>query len=519
LDEQSAAADAARLGGQTLIVFGGNLFTLVAGLPFQIYLARTLGAEQLGSYGLAEAAVTTLGGLSALGVAPTVVRFIPQHLIRGEHAHVHALMLWSTLLLLGVGGALALLIRAFVEPFLAWREINPGVAPLVSVLALTAPIGILTFLYQQILRGFQEILVMILATSVFSLALKIALTLLLLNAEWGVQGYALAVVVSGAATLGILAIAAWRLALRLPREDMAESPPFRRWTRFGLLMYTNVLVGSVVQYLDRFIVGTLLGPASVAVLMVTKQLVQLPMVLNQGFLTVVSPMFAAATAVGDVGRRQTQYHLMNDWVVRLALPLVLFIVVFSGPMLDLYGREFQQNGVPLLLLGLLATTANFGCGPLGNLLTMSGEELALLRFSVLSTILMIAGYFALIPAFGLVGVALSQLAVALFLNGITLRLANRRLGFRWWNPRYRKWIAPNCLALATYLTFRVAMGSDAGRLLETALALSLALAAGYGLAVLAAIGLGLSPDDRAVVEAVISRVSLLHRSLTARAGK
>lgn len=503
--------DAGQLGGQTLIVFGGNLFTLLLGFPFQIYLARTLGAEQLGHYGLVEAAIVTISGLLTLGIAPTAVRFIPEHLARGEYGDVRRLMLGATLILMTVGAAVALLIRALAEPFIQWWEIAPSVAPLVSLMALTAPIGMLTFLYQQILRGFHEILVLILTTSVLALTLKIAVTVWLLGEGWGVEGYAVAVVASGCATLSLLALAAWRLALHLPRSDRHSPAPTHRWIRYAAVMYASALFGGVTQHFDRFLVGALLGPASVAILMIVKQLQQLPTLFHQAFLLVVAPMFAAATAAHDIARHQVLFHMTTDWVMRLALPMLLFLAVFAGPMLGLYGEEFRDAGVWLLLVGLAASVISFGSGPTGNLLLMSGEEAVLLRYSVLSTAINLSGYFALIPIFGLIGVGFAQLAATLFLNGVALVIVRRRLGVVWASRRYRAWIAPGLLALSLLLAIRTVADPTAGDETSTAVTLGVALLGAYAISFVAGLVSGLHDDDRAVLAAITGRIGLAPR--------
>ena len=46
------ATIAGRVGVPTIYLLLGNLFTLVVGLPLQIYIARVLGAVGIGIYGL-----------------------------------------------------------------------------------------------------------------------------------------------------------------------------------------------------------------------------------------------------------------------------------------------------------------------------------------------------------------------------------------------------------------------------------------------------------------------------------
>jgi O-antigen/teichoic acid export membrane protein len=174
--------------GQTIVVFAGNLFTLVAGLPFQIYVARVLGLNQLGHFGLAEAAIVTLSGFVGFGIAQTAVRFIPEYLAKGEHEQIRILALLATLALTVIGVALASCVISLSAPVMASFGIEPAEAKLMNVMALTAPIGLLTFLYQQILRGFQEIIIMIVSTSFVALMVKIVLAVIFFQVGWGGAG-------------------------------------------------------------------------------------------------------------------------------------------------------------------------------------------------------------------------------------------------------------------------------------------------------------------------------------------
>ena len=66
-----------RLGGQAAFFFVGNVFTLLVGLPLQVYVARILGAGGLGVFSLIEGVVGIVAGFLAFGLAPTLVKFIP----------------------------------------------------------------------------------------------------------------------------------------------------------------------------------------------------------------------------------------------------------------------------------------------------------------------------------------------------------------------------------------------------------------------------------------------------------
>ncbi len=488
-----------------MVVLAGNVFTLVAGLPFQIYVARVLGVNQLGVFGLVEAVVVTLSGFVGFGIAQTAVRFIPEYLAKGEHEHIRKLALLATLALTVSGVALASCIVLLSQPVMAWSGIEPAEAKLVDVMALTAPIGLLTFLYQQILRGFQKIIIMIVGTSFVALMVKIVVAVMLFRAGWGVQGYAWAVVGGGVAALAFMIAATMRLIFRLDRPATAIPAPLGCWARYASISYATGQASNIIVHFDRFLLGATIGTEAVATLMVVRQLQQLPTTFHQTFLAVVAPMFAAANGTDAAPRRQALYHLTTDWVMRLALPLILFLAVFGGSLLRLYGEEFRVHGTLLLLLCLAAVSITIASGPTGSLMSMSGLEAPLLRISMLSSGLLVTLYSLAIPLVGLPGVGVSLIASTLFVNLSALMVMRRRLVLQWWSARYATCLVSSGLALAAMLALRAALGWDGD---VSAVRLGIGLAAAYGSFVVGILLQGMSDDDRAVFDALMTRLGL-----------
>ena len=101
---QQGRNPASQLGGQAAFFFLGNVFTLLVGLPLQIYVARMLGTGGLGVFSLIEGGVSLTAGLVSFGLAPTLVKFIPFHLERREFACIRRLIVEGASLLLISGG-------------------------------------------------------------------------------------------------------------------------------------------------------------------------------------------------------------------------------------------------------------------------------------------------------------------------------------------------------------------------------------------------------------------------------
>ena len=145
---------AKKVAGQSAWFLVGNVYTLIVGFTFQIYLARQIGAEGLGVFGLLQAGVTAASGLLGLGIAQVMVRFIPEHVRKQEYAELHALVKGGFALLAGMG-LLGVAVVYSGLPLLVshWPELG-GRESEVLAGAIMLPLGLLLHASTQALRGF-----------------------------------------------------------------------------------------------------------------------------------------------------------------------------------------------------------------------------------------------------------------------------------------------------------------------------------------------------------------------------
>lgn len=490
---------AGRVGGQALTVLAGNIFTLVIGLPLQIFVSRHLGTGGLGAYSLLEGIASTIASLLGLGLAATALRFIPQYLEEGDFRAIRRLVLRGALVL-GTVGALGYAAYAFSLLSFA-REIHIRVEPAVVLLmGALIPLSLLTYFTQQSLRGFQKIGTLIVGSSFIQLAIKAAATVVFFSLGARLVGYAAATVMATAVALLWLAAGVFgnvsRAAMR-PQQGESEA----RWRRFALISYGSSLISLPSSYLDRFLLAYFAGIGPVGVLAVAKQLQQLPAVLYRMLLSVAAPMFAGAHARDARAEREHLYVLTTDWTMKSALPLIVFLFVFARPVLALFGPQFAQSGALPVQILIVSQLFSLGTGPNGNMAMMSGLERETFRIDVATLIGTAVLLCLLVPAFGLMGAAVSLLASSLVHNSWTLYLVRARLGVRWWHSRYLGWLAPTVTVAAVAIALT--------RLIHvwTAPRLALALLAFYAIALAITLARGLHDDDRMLIALVGRRLA------------
>lgn len=495
---------ASRLAGQSGLVMLGNLFTLLVGIPFQIYLARTLGTEQFGAFGLLETIAQTAVSLFAFGFGITLVRFIPQQIIHGQNQHIRALLTTVYLVTLVAGASAALLVMFGSHYLTDWMPELHAYTHLFPIVGAITFLSMLTGLSQQALRAFHDIRYMVLVSSFLQLTLKIVIAIVLLWWGWGLMGYLVAVVVSvGIAMAGMV----WGLRghiQRLGRTQEEVLPATRKiWWAYSRTMYANTLLGIAGAPIERFLLAGMINLASVGILMAVRQLQSLPQVLLQVIILVIAPMFVAAKARNDMDEVKHLYHIATDWVCRLGFPLLVFLLVFGDKVLGLYGETFADMGYWPLRIFVIGQFVNLLTGPVGNMLNMLGHENKLFRLIIISSAMSYLCLLVFVPIFGLTGIALGSALSMIYLNFVALRLMNKELGIAWWSARYKRLLAPLMFSLI------LALFANAMSVVQGAWALIMALAAIYGAFILIYVMRGLSREDKEIYSMLRSRLGLV----------
>ncbi len=499
-DNAARTAVAQRLGGQALYVFAGNVFTLLVGLPLQVYVSRTLGSGGLGTFSLLEGIAGTIAGILGLGLAPTAVRFIPQYLGEGDFSSIRRLISWGALALLGLGasGYVVFLAFCFLTPSTSALRSTPAA---VFFMGAMIPLGLLTYFAQQSLRGFQEIRYLIAGSSFLQLTVKASVTivLFLLGAKLG--GYAFATSLAALAALIWMGVGL-RRKLDSMRHLVQQGRSVGAWKRYAAISFVTSLISLPSAYLDRFLLAAFASTGAVGVLVVARQLQQLPAVLYQMLLSVAAPMFAGAHARGARDEQEHLYTLITDWAVKAALPLIVFLALFARPVLSLFGPQFAEVGALPLQIMLAAQLFNLASGPNGNVAIMCGLEREALRVDTVMLLATALLLLALVPAYGLLGVALSILANSILHNVWTLLIVRTKLHIHWWDRRYLSWIAPaTAICVVGFLAARAVPS-------WTVPALVLGLVAMYGVFAGLSLLQGLHSDDRDLIAHIARHLAL-----------
>ncbi len=431
LAEEAAGPGVATTGATVL---GGSAWSLAGRIVPQAYVlvvsvaaARFLGPDGLGRQSFIAFVEISVLSLLAQGFSIAMARFVGDSLGRGRPDALRGLIRWGVRLqaVVALFGAAALVLVAAAggEPTAAW--VLAGVA---------CGLGILHTLPIALLIGMQRWRRASIAGLVNGCVGTIAVVFVL-AAGWGVTGMFAVEAAVGLANLVWTALLA-RRALREISPGVDSARDMRRpllgyatAATYGIVLTLIVWRRSEFFLLERFSTDAEIALYSVAFALVAA-LIQFP----DAIAGAAFPAFATLSGAGEHERIRIGFGRGTRLVLLAALPLTAAALALGPPLVRLlYGTGFEGTA-PVLAILILPL-------PLIAVLQLSKSLLAalgLLRYQLtaetIAAGLTIGLGLALIPPYGAVGAAISNVSAQGFAAAAILLRTRRRIGRVDWGP-------------------------------------------------------------------------------------
>lgn len=389
----------------SILTYGIAGFVAVASILSTLLLARLSGAEVIGQYALAMSTAHLLASFAVLGLDRIIIREVAGDLRIGEVANARRVTrhLALAVALVSIAVAMAYLAFLLLTPFNIWINGDWLAMGLVTASILVWPMQRLGYSALRAM-GFQLKGQMIGAfPTVFFLG---AVTLALL-----LQYHVSAPVAAGMMVFGQLlaCLIAWSLVRpimrRWPRTDVPIDPLL---LRAGFPMMGSLFLQI---FSDWIILAAVSADASAAEAGAFRVAIQIVTIV----LTLISTteLFIAARLAGDfrAGRPDLawkRHRRASILMVAIAMPLVAIMILFPAQLLRVaFGPEFVIAAPALAIMagGQFVVALR---GPIGAMLSMSGNEPAQLKLTVAGFVLLLVLAYILIPIYGLTGAAMAQ---------------------------------------------------------------------------------------------------------------
>ena len=329
----------------------GQILPMVVGIVTIPVIIRSMGVDRFGVLSLAWVVVGYFS-LFDLGIGRALTKLVADKLGTNEERSI-APLAWTSLLLMLVFGAGGAVVTMFVSPLLVHRLLKIPQALQNEtlhgfyLLAVSIPIVTLTAGLRGILEALQRFRLVNLIKIPMSI-LSFVTPLLVFPFSRGLVPV-IAVLVVGR-FIGCLAHV-WACSAALPMlrsEGSFDGSFIAPLVRFGSWMTVNNLLGPLLAYIDRFLVGALLSVTAVAYYTTPVDLVLRLIVIPLAVVGVLFPAFAM-TLSHDPMRSAMLLVRGLKYVFLILFPVVLAIVTFAPEGLRLWlGPTFSEQGASVL---------------------------------------------------------------------------------------------------------------------------------------------------------------------------
>jgi len=439
------------------VVFFGKLFRSFVQYIFLIVISRLLGVESFGLYMLGFTIISFSEVVGRLGLDNAAIRYVSMHNGAGEGGLVKAVI--SRAIQYALLFSLLIMVCLYLSANLLAVQVfgKPDLEIVIQVMSVSIPFLTVMTVALAATQGFKRMKYSAYCQSIFfPLAnLSLAIVFYLLGSRlFGVMlAWVLSSVMSLVLSLYYLKIVTSGIKPQTPDAGNADAdgtPP--RLT--GLLSYSSpllliVLLTTLLTWVDILMLGYFRTSGEVGIYSAATKTAMLTGLILISVNTIFSPMIADLYNKKETQRLESMFKFSASWIYILSMPFFLLFVLFAREIMTVFGAEFIAGWSVLVIISF-AYYINASTGSVGNMLIMSGHQKLMMYNSIAVFIFNIITNYLLIPAYGMIGAAITSCLSIIAYN--ILMLAE----VYWWlemHPYNVRFVKASIYGVVAFLVF------------------------------------------------------------------
>jgi len=408
-------------------LLGNGIPMLVAIVAIPI-LIEGLGLERFGMLTLAWMVVGYFS-LFDLGLGRALSKLVAENLGRGEDNELPSLI-WTGMSLMMALGFLAAVFLAILSPWLVSSLLNiplklqPETLIAFYLLAASIPIVTITTGLRGILEAHQRF--------DYVNLVRVPLGMLTFLGPVAVLSFSNSLVpIVAILVIGRLLPLCVYVVLCLKVEPILQSSfsisrtMARRLIAFGGWITVSNIVGPLMTYMDRFLIGAVATLTAVSYYATPYEIIMKLGIITGAIMGVMFPAFATLLAQ-DAARAGNLFHRTLKSIFLIIFPVVFIIVVFAHEGLTLWlGSEFAENSTIVLQLLAIGVFINSHAHVPYGLLQAAGRADITAKLHLIELPFYLLILWWLVNAYGIVGAAIAWV-MRVALDGLFLFVVVRR---------------------------------------------------------------------------------------------
>lgn len=413
-----------RIGQTSVIYFTMRTISSVIGFIATIYFSRLLGAGPLGVYYLALGVVSWVGVIGKVGIGSAVTKRVSEGTEREEYALAGVLLMMGGFLILTIG---LLLARASVNAYIGY----PATKYIISILFATfcwSTVG-------SILKGLQLVHTVGLLTPL-KIGGRSIIQIGVVTASFGLAGLFV-----GHALGFVLVVLAGGVVIthRFNEISLPEERHFRELLDYAKYSWLGGLESRMFSYTDVVILGFYVSSQLIGIYSIAWNIAMFLILFSGSISTTVIPEISELSAQNDIQEIASLIEDVSSYAGLIMIPGVIGSLVLGEQILRIYGSEFTQGRVILVLLVFAALVRAYQKQFLSTLNAVDRPDLAF-RVNLVFVLANLCLNIAAIHFYGWTGAAVATVlstVLSLFISYqllseiLTFVIPYRDIGLQW----------------------------------------------------------------------------------------
>lgn len=358
-----------KLSKERARVFSGTLYNYLTLLLLvlltainTIVIANNIGNGLYGSFSIGTTLLDLLTGISYVGMSISLIRFVPDFLVRKKFGYVKTAVSTASIVILLATGVLSV-ISFFAAPYIANNVFhNYWLTPVLQLLVLTFPLLSVNIIFGAILAAFQRFGISM-VMRVVDISVYFLFAFIFLGLGLSIVGviYAFAI---GYAFSGLFGFAFSLKEIRKRAKidkgfKIFDSHLFREMFSFGKWDYGMSFINLGFTRFNELLIGVFLTIATLGVYAIGQTFASILGYIGSALATTLNPYLSELTAINMKKRVVNLMKTSTGYSLILSLLFSAPLIVFSYQIFDAFFSRIsfwlwtQRKFLLLVLLCLI----------------------------------------------------------------------------------------------------------------------------------------------------------------------
>jgi O-antigen/teichoic acid export membrane protein len=221
------------------------------------------------------------------------------------------------------------------------------------------------------------------------------------------------------------------------RKKDEESPTIRSILKVSLPMLVTHSSFLILNWMNILLIGYFSTEVDAGIYNVALRVAMMTSLTLQAVNSIAAPKFAENYSRQDKNGLNKVINQSTKLILYSSTPILLGCVIFSRPILSIFGPAFKDGYLVLIIIAIGQFFSAL-CGPVGNILNMTGHERIVKNTMSSALIINLILGIIFIPGLGILGAAVSITVTTIYWNAILVIAVKKKIGVSMFRVLFKK---------------------------------------------------------------------------------